>query len=104
MTMFNPPHPGGIIAESLEDLALSSNAAARALGVAPSTLSRVMRGESAISPEMAVKLEAAGIGTARHWLAMQSGYDLWHAQQDTDVSAIKTLFKAPDMPAQPNPL
>ncbi len=100
MTMFNPPHPGGIIAESLEDLALSINTAARALGVAPSTLSRVMRGDTAVSPEMAVKLEAAGIGTARHWLAMQAGYDLWHAQQDIDVSAIKTLVKASVEPTQ----
>jgi len=100
MTMFNPPHPGSIIAESLEDLALSINRVAHALGVAPSTLSRVMRGDSAVSPEMAVKLEAAGVGTARHWLAMQSGYDLWHAQQETDVSGIKTLVKAPDMPTQ----
>ncbi len=39
MTMFNPPHPGGIIAESLEDLELSINTTARALGVAPSTYS-----------------------------------------------------------------
>lgn len=100
MVMFNPPHPGGIIAESLEDLALSINTAARALGVAPSTLSRVMRGDTAISPEMAVKLEAAGIGTARHWLAMQSGYDLWHAQQDIDVSSIRVLVKAPAVPSQ----
>ncbi|WP_447884766.1 HigA family addiction module antitoxin [Serratia fonticola] len=97
MTMFNPPHPGSIIAESLEYLELSINTAARALGVAPSTLSRVMRGYTAISPEMAVKLEAAGVGTARHWLAMQSDYDLWHAQQKIDVSAIKALYKASDM-------
>jgi addiction module HigA family antidote len=95
MTMFNPPHPGRIIAETLEDLELSINTAARALGVASSTLSRVVRGDTAISPEMAVKLEAAGVGTARHWLAMQSGYDLWHAQKETDVSSIKALFTAP---------
>lgn len=98
MTMFNPPHPGGIITESLEDLELSINTAARALGVAPSTLSRVIRGDTAISPEMAVKLEAAGVGTARHWLAMQSGYDLWHAQQETDVSAIKALNRPQVIP------
>jgi IS30 family transposase len=41
VTMFNPPHPDGIVAESVEDLALSINTAARALGIAPSTLSRV---------------------------------------------------------------
>jgi plasmid maintenance system antidote protein VapI len=29
-----------------------------------------------VSPNLAVRLEAAGVGTARAWLAMQSAYDL----------------------------
>ncbi len=29
---------------------------------------------------MAVRLERAGIGKARMWLAMQSAYDLWQAE------------------------
>lgn len=33
-------------------------------------------GHARISPNLAVRLEEAGVGTARAWLAMQSAYDL----------------------------
>ena len=94
MAMFNPPHPGVIIAESLEYTGLFVNA------VAPSTLSRAIRGETAVSPEMVVKLEPAVIGSARHWLAMQSAYDLWQAQKETDISATNVVFTSPDKQLQ----
>ena len=51
-------------------------AAAKKLGVSRNTLSRVINGASGISPEMAIKLEAAGWGTADVWLRRQSQYDL----------------------------
>lgn len=91
MTMRKPPHPGGLIEESLEFHHLSINAGARLLSIAPSTLQRVMRGKTAVSPEMAVKLDAAGIGSARVWLAMQADFDLWQALQSVDVSAIQPV-------------
>jgi addiction module antidote protein, HigA family len=71
MTMLNPPHPGGLITEYLEDNEISLRALARNLDVSPSALSKVSAGKAAISPEMALKLEA-GLGiAARLWLAMQ---------------------------------
>lgn len=76
MTMLNPPHPGGLIAEYLEDNSVSLRALARNLDVSPSALSNVTAGKTAISSEMALKLEA-GLGiAARLWLAMQAAYDL----------------------------
>lgn len=39
-------------------------------------LSRVLHEHARISPNLAVRLEAAGAGTARAWLAMQSAHDL----------------------------
>ena len=48
-------------------------------------LSRVFNGRAAISPEMALRIEAwLGVergGAARLWLAEQSAYDVWQAQQ-----------------------
>jgi addiction module HigA family antidote len=38
----------------------------------------VLHGHAAVSAELAVRLEEAGVGTARSWLAMQSNYDLAH--------------------------
>lgn len=98
MTMFNPPHPGGIIEENLKYYELSINAAARALQISPSTLHRVLRGDVAISPEMAIRLETAGVGTAPHWLAMQAAYDVSQARNTMDLSGIQP-FSAPVHPA-----
>ena len=54
MAMIDPPHPGRSVHENcLEPLGLSVTEAARVLGVARHTLSRVLNGHAAISPEMA---------------------------------------------------
>ena len=57
MTMHNPPHPGEFIRDVyLEPFGISSRQLASSLGVAPSTLSRLLKGDSGISPEMALRL------------------------------------------------
>lgn len=75
--MRNPVHPGAILREDvLVELGLSVSEAAERLGVSRVTLSRVLHEHARISPNLAVRLEAAGVGTARAWLAMQSVCDL----------------------------
>ena len=72
-----PPHPGTVIGEDvLAELGLSVVEAAARLGVSRVTLSRVIHGHAGVSPNLAVRLERAGVGTARAWLAMQTNYDL----------------------------
>ena len=62
------------------------------------TLSRVLNGRAAVSPEMALRIEAwLGAergGDARVWLAEQSAYDMWQAAQ---------RFKDAPMHVQPAP-
>ena len=83
--MKNPPHPGRSIQENcLEPLGLSISDAARGLGVARHTLSRVVNGHAAISPEMAIRLEKAGWSNAEFWLRRQTAYDLAQARQRQD--------------------
>jgi addiction module HigA family antidote len=84
--MHNPPHPGATLREDiLPALGLSVTDAAQQLDVARVTLSRVLNGHAAISPEMALRIEAwLGVergGDARLWLAEQSAYDVWQAEQ-----------------------
>ncbi|SFU94820.1 HigA family addiction module antitoxin [Pseudoduganella namucuonensis] len=82
MTQFNPPHPGEILLEDvLPALNMSGTEFARRLGLARETLSRIMHGRAPISPDLAVRLERAGVGKARVWLAAQADYDLWHAER-----------------------
>ena len=77
MIMATPVHPGEILREDvLADLGLTVGEAASRLGVSRVTLSRVLHGHALISPNLAIRLEQAGVSTARAWLAMQSAYDL----------------------------
>ena len=77
MAMANPVHPGTIIREDvLAELGLSVSEAASRLGVSRVTLSRVLHEHARVSPNLAVRLEEAGVGTARAWLAMQIAHDL----------------------------
>ena len=85
MAMIDPPHPGRSVRENcLEPLGLSVTEAARVLGVARHTLSRVLNGHAAISPEMALRLEKAGWSNAEFWLRRQTTYDLVQARRDQD--------------------
>lgn len=81
MPMMNPPHPAEGLKDDLEALNLSTAQAAAALGVTRQQLHRVLSCESAISPEMAVRLEAVIGGRADHWLRMQAAYDLAQVRQ-----------------------
>ncbi|HUO05034.1 MAG TPA: HigA family addiction module antitoxin [Candidatus Binataceae bacterium] len=76
MPMKNPPHPGELIRENLDDLGLSVATAAAGLGVTRQQLYNVINGKSAVTPEMALRLEKAFGGTADLWLRMQVNYDL----------------------------
>lgn len=85
MTMSNPPHPGRSIRENcLDPFDLSVAEAARVLGVARHTLSRVLNGHASISPEMAIRLEKAGWSSAEFWLRRQATYDLLPARKGQD--------------------
>jgi addiction module HigA family antidote len=74
--MKQPPHPGGIVKDCIEDLDLSVTEAAAVLGVTRTTLSRVINGRSGVSPEMAFRLSKAFGSTPEMWLRLQSAYDL----------------------------
>ena len=76
MAMKNPPHPGELLKDNVEELGLSVAEAAKGLGVTRQQLYNVMNGRSAITPEMAIRLEKALGGTADSWLRMQVNFDL----------------------------
>lgn len=90
MTITNPPHPGRNIRENcLEPLGLNVTHAARVLGIARHTLSRVLNGHAAISPEMAIRLEKAGWSNAEFWLRRQTTYNLVQARRSEGRIKVK---------------
>jgi antitoxin HigA-1 len=76
MEMKNPPHPGELIGDSLEELGMSISAAAKGLGITRQQLHNLIAGRSGVTPEMAVRFEKALGSSADTWLRMQMNYDL----------------------------
>ena len=80
--MKNPPHPGELLREDvIAELGLTVTEAAERLGMSRVAFSRVLNGKAGVSPDLAIRLEQAGVSTARAWLAMQANYDLAQAMK-----------------------
>lgn len=92
MAMHNPPHPGEfILATYMEPFGVSCRTLATHLDVAASTLNRILKQQSGISPEMALRLSKALGRTPESWLAMQDAYDLWMAKKTVRLSSVQRL-------------
>jgi addiction module HigA family antidote len=93
--MKNPPHPGRLVKDNIDELGLSVAAAAQGLGVTRQQLYKLIKGESAISPEMAVRLEKAIGSTADAWLRMQAAYDLAQVRLREDTIKVRRFESRP---------
>jgi len=82
MPMKNPPHPGDLIrTEIIEALGLNVSKAAEILKVRRATLSDLLRGKAALTPEMALRIEKAFGPDMNHLLCMQLAYDVAKTRQ-----------------------
>lgn len=78
--MKSPQHPGELLRQDvLVPLGLMIKDAAERLNISRVAFSRVLNGRAAISPDLAIRLEMAGVSTARFWLGLQANYDLAEA-------------------------
>jgi addiction module HigA family antidote len=92
MSMYNPPHPGEFIREVyLEPLGISYRTVAAKLKVAPSTFNRLIKGQSNISSEMALRLSKTLGRSPESWLIMQNNYNLWQARQTVNLDEVEEL-------------
>ena len=86
----DPAHPGEILKhEFLEPLGVSAIALARAIGVPRTRIERLVKEQTAVTPDTALRLSKALGTTPEFWLNMQTNHDLAHA--DVDLSAIAPL-------------
>ena len=92
MAMYNPPHPGEFITDVyLEPNGISGRELAEKLDVAASTLSRILKGTSRVTPEMSLRLSKAVGRSPESWLAMQDAHDLWVARQRVNLQRVGKL-------------
>ena len=80
--MKNHPHPGELLREDvLLALGIEVTDAAQRLGMSRTTLARVINGRAGISSDLAIRLERAGVSTARFWMTLQTNYGLSQAER-----------------------
>ena len=80
-----PTHPGKIIREDyLRPLAMTISELASGLGVSRKTLSKILNGRGAVTPDMALRLARALNTTADFWLNLQKNHDLWQAEHTSN--------------------
>ena len=85
-----PSHPGRFIKmEIIEPLGLTVTDAAKVLGVARPTLSNLLNGKAALSPEMAIRLEKAFGVKMDTLVRMQTVYDTAQARSKEDEIRVK---------------
>ena len=95
MPMKNPPHPGDLIrTEIVEALGLSVSKAAEILKVRRATLSDLLHGKSALTPEMALRIEMAFGPDMNHLLRMQLAYDVAKTRHHARDIAVKRYVPA----------
>jgi addiction module HigA family antidote len=90
-----PIHPGGLLREDvIPATGKSKTEIARLLGISRQHLYDILAERKPVSPAVAVRLgKLFGDGTGV-WIRMQAAYDAWHAERETDVSAIPTIRAA----------
>lgn len=75
----------------MEPYGLSCRYLAEQLDVAASTLDRVLKKQSGISPEMALRLSKALGCSPESWLTMQGAYDLFQARKGVKLNRVQRV-------------
>ena len=90
MSLLNDPmHPGEVLQTLyLEPLGWSAITCARHIQVPRSRIERLLRGETAMTPDTALRLARAFETTPAYWMAMQVNHDLARAARVLDMPAI----------------
>ena len=95
MPMKNPPHPGSLIkTEVIEALGLSVSKAAEILQVRRATLSDLLNSKSALTPDMALRIEKAFGPEMDHLLRMQLAYDVSRTRANANDISIERYVAA----------
>lgn len=75
----------------MEHFGLSCRYIAGQLNVAASTLNRVLKAQSGVSPEMTLRLSKSLGRSPESWLSMQDAYDLWQAKKRVNLDDVQKV-------------
>jgi|GEM_PF-2466220 len=88
------PHPGETLTEKLEEMKMGPKEFALRSGKPEKTIIAILKGESSITPDMAVQFENVTKITANFWMNHQRSYDEFVAREN--FSGVGQKFKYAD--------
>jgi antitoxin HigA-1 len=87
-----PAHPGEVLEERyLRPHRLSAGALARRLGVPRTRIERLVKGETSMTADTAVRLSAFFGNSAECWMNLQAVFDIYTARLRVNLSGIRPL-------------
>jgi antitoxin HigA-1 len=93
--LMNPSHPGEVLQELyLVPLGLSAIALAKRIHVPRTRIERLVKGDTALSADTAMRLSRLFGTTPEYWMNLQRAWDLARARESIDVSDITPLAAA----------
>ena len=95
MPMPEPSHPSEVLAQLyLEPLGMSAIGLARRLDIPRTRIERLVRRETSLTVDTAMRLAKFFGNTAEFWMNLQRAYDLARARKTIDLSNIEPLEAA----------
>ena len=93
--MTNPSHPGEVLAELyLKPLGMSAITLAKRLNVPRTRIERLLKGETSLTVDTAMRLARFFGNTPEFWMNLQRAYDLARARETVDLTDITPLEAA----------
>jgi len=87
-----PVPPGEILNEEfLKPLSMTANALAKAIRVPPNRITAILKGESGITGDTAIRLGTFFKTTAEFWMNLQMTYDLRNAEKALPARVRKSI-------------
>ena len=91
----NPSHPGEVLVQLyLDPLGMSAIALAKRLNVPRTRIERLVRGQTSLTADTAMRLSRFFGNTPEFWMNLQRSHDLARAQDAVDLSDITPLEAA----------
>jgi antitoxin HigA-1 len=90
-----PVHPGEVILDLLDELEINQAQFAEVLGLSQETVDGMIRGETPITVDAAIRIGKAFGNGHRLWLNLQQKVDVWDAIQNhqADYDRVPTLLE-----------
>jgi addiction module HigA family antidote len=84
-------HPGEILRDELNELGLSANALAKALGVPANRITAILNEQRSITGDTALRLAKYFDTTPEFWMNLQAAYEVKRAIQESGREIERTV-------------